>query len=286
MTPLLAAGAAGLSVLEAIVLGVVEGVTEFLPISSTGHLLVTSRILDVGQSGRAEDAIKAYEIAIQSGAILAVLGLYRHRFATMVEGATGRSADGRRVLIAVLLAFVPAAIVGFLGEQLIKDWLFGVWPVIAAWAVGGLLIIVFSRNGVLAPRAGRALEAITPRDALIIGVAQVAAMWPGTSRSLVTIVAALLLGFSMVAAVEFSFLLGFLTLGAATGYSVVKDGELMLDVFGVFTPLVGLVAAFIAAVVSMRWMVSYLQRHDLAIFGWYRIGVAALTALLVVASII
>lgn len=280
------AATSGLSVLEAVVLGLVEGFTEFLPISSTGHLLVTARILDVGQSGRAEDALKAYEIAIQSGAILAVLGLYRHRFATMVEGATGRSDDGRRVLVAVILAFVPAAAVGFVGEQLIKDWLFGVWPVVAAWAIGGVLIVVFSRNGVLAPRAGRSLELITPRDALIIGVAQIAALWPGTSRSLVTIVAALLLGFSMAAAVEFSFLLGFLTLGAATGYSLVKDGELMVDVFGVLTPLIGLVAAFIAAVASMRWMVSYLQRHDLAVFGWYRIGVAAVTAVLVVASVI
>jgi undecaprenyl-diphosphatase len=282
----LAEAAQGLSVLEAILFGVVEGFTEFLPISSTGHLLALARILDVGQHGKAEDAIKAYEIAIQAGAILAVLGLYRHRFATMVEGAVGRSVDGRRVLVAVIVAFVPAAIVGLVGEKVIKDVLFGVWPVIAAWAVGGVLILVFSRNGVLAPRAGRALDVITMRDAVIIGVAQVAALWPGTSRSLVTIVAALLLGFSMVAAVEFSFLLGFVTLGAATGYQVLKDGSLMVDVFGWFTPLVGLVAAFVAAVVSIKWMVGYLERHDLEIFGWYRIGIAAVVALLVVTSVI
>jgi undecaprenyl-diphosphatase len=282
----LAEAAQGLSVLEAILFGVVEGFTEFLPISSTGHLLALARILDVGQHGKAEDAIKAYEIAIQAGAILAVLGLYRHRFATMVEGAVGRSVDGRRVLVAVIVAFVPAAIVGLVGEKVIKDVLFGVWPVIAAWAVGGVLILVFSRNGVLAPRAGRALDVITMRDAVIIGVAQVAALWPGTSRSLVTIVAALLLGFSMVAAAEFSFLLGFVTLGAATGYQVLKDGSLMVDVFGWFTPLVGLVAAFVAAVVSIKWMVGYLERHDLEIFGWYRIGIAAVVALLVVTSVI
>jgi undecaprenyl-diphosphatase len=276
----------GLSVLQAILFGVVEGLTEFLPISSTGHLLVLARILDVGQSGKSEDAIKAYEIAIQSGAILAVLGLYRHRFATMAEGVTGRSEDGRRVLIAVVVAFVPAAVVGLIGEKVIKSVLFGVWPVIAAWVIGGVLIIVFSRNGVLAPRDGRRLEAITTRDALVIGVAQIAALWPGTSRSLVTIVAALLLGFSMVAAVEFSFLLGFVTLGAATAYSVVKDGQLMVDVFGWFTPLVGFVAAFVAAVVSIKWMVGYLQRHDLSIFGWYRIGVAVLVAALVVSGTI
>ncbi len=276
----------GLSAIQAILFGIVEGLTEFLPISSTGHLLVLARILDVGQSGKAEDALKSYEIAIQAGAILAVLGLYRHRFATMVEGAVGRSVTGRRVLVAVVVAFVPAAIVGLIGEKAIKDVLFGAWPVIVAWAVGGVLILVFSRNGVLAPRGGRGLDAITIRDALIIGAAQVAALWPGTSRSLVTIVAALLLGFSMVAAVEFSFLLGFVTLGAATGYQVLKDGQLMVEVFGWFTPLLGFVAAFVAAVVSIRWMVGYLQRHDLAIFGWYRVGVAVLAALLVVTGVI
>jgi len=278
--------AQGLSVLQAILFGAVEGLTEFLPISSTGHLLVLARILAVGQHGRAEDAIKSYEIAIQAGAILAVLGLYRHRFSTMVEGAVGRSTEGRRALVAVVVAFVPAAIVGVVGEKAIKDVLFGVWPVTAAWVVGGILIIVFTRNGVLAPRAGRALDAITTRDAVLVGVAQVAALWPGTSRSLVTIVAALLLGYSMSAAVEFSFLLGFVTLGAATAYQVLSDGQLMVDVFGWFTPLVGLVAAFVAAVVSIKWMVGYLERHDLAIFGWYRIGIAVLVAVLVLSGVI
>jgi undecaprenyl-diphosphatase len=275
-----------LSVGQAILFGLVEGLTEFLPISSTGHLLVLARVLDVGQHGQAEDAIKSYEIAIQAGAILAVLGLYRHRFATMVEGIAGRSEDGRRVLIGVVLAFIPAAIVGVVFESVIKDVLFGVGPVLAAWVVGGILILVLSRNGVLAPKGGRALEQLTPRHALIIGAAQVAALWPGTSRSLVTIVAALLLGYSMAAAVEFSFLLGFLTLGAATGYQVLKDGQTMIDAFGWFTPLVGLVAAFLAAVVSIRWMVGYLQRHDLSIFGWYRLVIAAIVGLAVITNAI
>jgi undecaprenyl-diphosphatase len=281
-----AASESALSVGQAILFGVVEGLTEFLPISSTGHLLVLARILDVGQHGKAEDAIKSYEIAIQAGAILAVLGLYRHRFLTMVEGVTGKSEDGRRVLIGVLLAFVPAAIVGVALESVIKDVLFGVGPVLAAWVVGGILILVLSRNGVLAPKGGKLLEQLTPRDAIVIGVAQVAALWPGTSRSLVTIVAALLLGYSMAAAVEFSFLLGFLTLGAATGYQVLKDGQEMIDAFGWFTPIVGLVAAFVAAVVSIKWMVGYLERHDLSIFGWYRIAIAALVGLLLLTNAI
>jgi undecaprenyl-diphosphatase len=281
-----AASESALSVGQAILFGLVEGLTEFLPISSTGHLLVLARILDVGQHGKAEDAIKSYEIAIQAGAILAVAGLYRHRFLTMIEGVTGKSEDGRRVLIGVVIAFVPAAIVGVIFESAIKDVLFGVGPVLIAWVAGGILILVLSRNGVLAPKTGRALEQLTPRHAVIIGAAQVAALWPGTSRSLVTIVAALLLGYSMAAAVEFSFLLGFLTLGAATGYQVLKDGQTMIDVFGWFTPLVGLVAAFLAAVISIRWMVGYLQRHDLSIFGWYRLAIAALVGVLLLTNAI
>lgn len=280
------ATAGGLSLLDAILFGLVEGFTEYLPISSTGHLLVLARILDVGQAPHEEDAIKAYGIAIQSGAILAVLGLYRHRFATMIEGATGRSESGRRVLVAVLLAFVPAAVVGLIGERVIKDALFGVWPVVVAWAVGGVLVIVFSRHGVLAPRDGLTLDVITPRHALLIGLAQVLALWPGTSRSLATIVGALLVGLSMHAAVEFSFLLGFVTLSAATGYEIVRHGQTMLDAFGWFTPLVGLLAAYVAAVVSIKWMIGYLEHHDLAIFGWYRIGVAAVVALLVARGVI
>jgi undecaprenyl-diphosphatase len=285
-TAVVATSEHALSVGQAILFGVVEGLTEFLPISSTGHLLVLARILDVGQHGTAEDAVKSYEIAIQAGAILAVAGLYRHRFLTMIEGVTGRSEDGRRVLIGVVVAFVPAAIVGVVFESVIKDVLFGVGPVLVAWVVGGILILVLSRNGVLAPKGGRALEQLTTRDAVIIGIAQVAALWPGTSRSLVTIVAALLLGYSMAAAVEFSFLLGFLTLGAATAYQVLKDGQTMIDAFGWFTPLVGLVAAFVAAVLSIKWMVGYLQRHDLSIFGWYRIAIAALVALLLITGAI
>ncbi|MEP6624347.1 MAG: undecaprenyl-diphosphate phosphatase [Acidimicrobiia bacterium] len=285
--PLLAAALVSLGVGHAIVLGLVEGITEYLPISSTGHLLLTSRILGLPTgSGKAGDALKSYEIAIQAGAIVAVLGLYRHRFVTMIEGITKRSVAGRRLLFALAVAFVPAAVVGVIGEKVIKKHLFGVGPVIGAWAIGGLLILVLVARGLITRRDGRAIETITTRDALIIGIAQVAALWPGTSRSLVTIVAALFLGLSMSAAIEFSFLLGVLTLGAATAYSVVKDGSLMVDSFGLLTPLIGLVFAFLAAVVSVRWMVTYLQRHTLAVFGWYRIGIAAVALVLVLTKAI
>ena len=263
-----------LSAGQAVVLGVVEGVTEYLPISSTGHLLVTARIMNLPSSGTAGDAIKSYEIAIQFGAILAVLVLYRRRLQGMVEGLFGRNDEGRHVLNAVAIAFVPAAIVGVIAEKVIKDVLFGVWPVVVAWIIGGVAVIALSRSGKLSPVGGRALGTFTTRDAAIIGGAQVLALWPGTSRSLVTIVAALLLGVSMSAAVEFSFLLGFVTLTAATGYETLSSGKLMIEKLGIAVPLLGLVVAFAAAVVSIRWMVSYLSRHDLSIFGWYRIGVA------------
>jgi len=275
-----------LSAFDAVVLGIVEGLTEYLPISSTGHLLVTARILDLPTSGAAGDAVKSYEIAIQFGAILAVLALYRHRVWTMVEGLVGKSDDGRRLLIAVAIAFVPAAVVGVLSEKAVKDVLFGTWPVVLAWVIGGVAIIVLSGMGKLGPRRGRSLSQVTPRDAVIIGAAQVLALWPGTSRSLVTIVAALLIGISMEAAIEFSFLLGFVTLSAATLYETAKDGKLMLDTFGLGTPLLGLVVAFVFALLAIKWMVGYLSRHDLAIFGWYRIAVSVLVIVLVVTGAI
>ncbi|HET7489904.1 MAG TPA: undecaprenyl-diphosphate phosphatase [Acidimicrobiales bacterium] len=271
---------------EAVVLGVVEGITEYLPISSTGHLLVAGRIMDLPTSGAAGDAVKSYDVAIQAGAILAVLLLFRRRIRAMIEGLLGRSAEGRKVLLAVLVAFVPAAVVGVISEKVIKDVLFGTWPVLIAWAVGGVAIIVMSRNGMIAGHSGRPLEAITNRDALMIGAAQVLALWPGTSRSLVTIVAALLLGFSMPAAVEFSFLLGLVTLGAATAYETLTSGKTMLDSLGLGVPVLGVVVAFAAAAASVAWMVGYLKRHDLQVFGWYRIAVAALVVVLLAANVI
>jgi len=230
--------------------------------------------------------VKSYEIAIQFGAILAVLVLYWGRVREMFNGLIGRDEEGRRLVSVVAIAFVPAAVVGVVAEKVIKDVLFGSWPVIAAWIVGGVAILVLSRAGVLAPTGGRGLDALTPRDGLLIGAAQVLALWPGTSRSLVTILAAVLIGFSKAAAVEFSFLLGLVTLTAATGYELLSNGKLMLDTFGLGIPLLGLVVAFLAAVVSVRWMVTYLRRHDFAIFGWYRIGVAVLVIILIATNAI
>lgn len=273
------AGDTLLSIPEAILLGIVEGVTEFLPISSTGHLLVTNSLLGLDDTDAAKEAADAYAIAIQAGAIVAVLGLYRHRVAGALMSVVGKGPDpaaGRRLLAALIIGFLPAAIVGVATKDLITEYLFGPWPIVAAWFVGGVVILMWPkiRDG------GRPLEVITWRDGLIIGLVQVIAMWPGTSRSLVVILAALAVGMSLAASVEFAFLLGLLTLGAATVYEALKQGNTIVDQFGVAAPLVGFVAAFLSAAASVIWMVDYVQRRGLRVFGWYRIAAAAVVAVL------
>lgn len=271
---------------KAVVLGLVEGATEYLPISSTGHLLITERILDVGQHGNDKDATDTYTVVIQIGAILAVLGIFRNRFTLMLAGVTGRSAEGRNLVVSLLLAFVPAVVIALALQDPIKERLLKPWPVVAAWTVGGIAILVFGRFRDRTVERITSLSAITPKVALGIGFAQALALWPGTSRSLVTILAALLLGCSLVTAVEFSFLLGFLTLSAATGYELLKNGSTLIDTFGVINPIIGIVVAGVAAFASVKWMISYLEHRSLDLFGWYRIGIAALTAILLVGKVI
>jgi undecaprenyl-diphosphatase len=279
---------------KAAVLGIVEGVTEYLPISSTGHLLVASRLLGLpdAEGSAGLEAVNTYAIAIQFGAILAVLGLFWARFRDMVLGLFGRSPDGRHLLITLVIAFLPSAVLGVALDTKIEDVLFGPWPVVIAWVVGGVLILVLERTGRIPSRGEPAevghnrLTSITYHQALIIGLAQCAALWPGTSRSLATIVGALLVGVAMPVAVEFSFLLGFATLSAATGFKLVSDGGNLVDQFGVLNPLIGALFAFVAAVLAIRWLITYLERHDLSIFAWYRFAVAALTVALLAAGVI
>ena len=272
---------------KAVILGLVEGITEYLPVSSTGHLLVTQRILDVGTTSATKDAADTYAIVIQAGAILAVLVLYWRRIIELFAGLRGKSAEGRRILIAILVAFVPAAVVGVVGDKAIKKHLLEPVPVAIAWVLGAIAIFaVGSRLHARGASHGRSLESITTRDAVVVGVAQVAALWPGTSRSLVTILAALIVGLDLAAAVEFSFLLGLLTLSAATAYDLLKHGSELFKTYGVVNPLSGFVVAFASAIVAVRWMVTYLKRHDLSIFAWYRLIAAAITIVLVIAGTI
>ena len=276
-----ATAAGGMTIGQAVVLGVVEGLTEYLPVSSTGHLLLAERVMGIGEGAedspaagqRSREAADAYAICIQAGAIVAVLGLYRRRIGQMLAGVAGRSAAGLGMAGNVVAAFLPAAVIGLLLDDFIKAYLFGVWPVVAAWFAGGVAILIVAhsrRNRDQQFRSGRPLDALTWQMAVGIGFAQCLAMWPGVSRSLITILGGVLAGLSLPAAVEFSFLLGVVTLGAATSYDALKHGQAMLQTFDVSSLAAGLAAAFVFAVVSVKWMVSYLNRHGLAIFGYYR----------------
>ena len=279
---------------KAAVLGLVEGFTEYLPISSTGHLLVTSRLLGLpteeGSAGL--EAVNAYAIAIQFGAIVAVVALFWRHFVAMLQGIVGRNPEGLHLLVILVIAFVPSAAVGFLFIDPIEDALFGPGPIVAAWIAGGVLILWLERIGRIPsrvddePPAHPRLADITHRQALLIGLAQIAALWPGTSRSLTTIVGALLVGVALSAAVEFSFLLGFATLTAASLYTVAKDGDVLVEEFGLADPLIGAAFAFVSAMLAIRWLVGYLERHDLSIFAWYRFAVAGLTIVLLATSVI
>ena len=268
---------------QAFILGLVEGITEYLPVSSTGHLLLAQRLLGIPSS----TASDAFAISIQGGAILAVLGLYRARVASMVRGLLGQDETGKRLALNLIAAFIPAAVLGLLLEKIIKKYLFageawGLWPVVAAWFVGGIAILAVSwwrkRKGD-SPRAGLSLEQLTLRMAVIVGVAQCLAMWPGVSRSLITIVGGVLVGLSLPAAVELSFLLGVVTLSAATAKDAWDNGAEMLAAYGPVPLAIGFFAAWVSAVLAVRWMVGYLKRHGMEIFGWYRVLLAiAVTA--------
>lgn len=278
-------GRTGMSLTQAVILGAVEGLTEYLPVSSTGHLLVAEHLMGLGKAGSAsaedarqsKDAADAYAICIQAGAIAAVFWLYFGRIRQMCRGIFGRDKEGLRMLVNLMAAFIPAAVIGLLLNGMIKAYLFGMWPVVAASFAGGLVILALPRlrtENREQAYAGKSLDQLRVGMALVIGLAQCIAMWPGVSRSLVTILGGALVGLSLPAAVEFSFLLGLVTLSAATCYDAVKHGHIMLQAYDGLSLLVGLIVAFAFAVISVKWMVAYLNRHGLSIFGYYRIAAA------------
>lgn len=271
-----------LTVLSAIVLGLVEGLTEYLPVSSTGHLLVANELMGLNVNEEAENLLDAYAIGIQAGAILAVFVVYRERIKQMVDGLLGRSEEGRQILVALVVSFVPTAIIAVVLFEAFREFIFGPVPIAVAWIIGGVAILALTRIGFF-DRAGAELGSITVKQAFLIGVMQTAAVWPGTSRSLVTIIAGILVGMTLRAAVEYSFLLGLVTLSAATVFAGLQDGPELVSEFGIVTPLIGLVVAFISAVLAVRWMVSWLNDRGFDVFGWYRI--AAGIALLILVGV-
>jgi undecaprenyl-diphosphatase len=260
--------------LKAAILGIVEGLTEFLPISSTGHLIVAASLL-----GFTGENAKTFEIAIQTGAMVAVIWEYRRRLLGTVAGlATDPAA--RRFTVNVLVAFTPAVLLALVFGRVIKEHLFHPVPVAAAFIIGGIVILIVERRhkrlyGERDLQGGRlarveSVDAMTTLDALKVGLAQCAALIPGTSRSGATIIGGMLFGLSRKAATEFSFYLAIPTLIGAGAYSVYKQRDLLswADV-----PLfaVGLVFAFFSALVCIRWLIRYVATHDFIGFAWYRI---------------
>lgn len=260
---------------QALILGIVEGLTEYLPVSSTGHLVLVSWLLGLGETASKKEAVDSFNIVIQAGAIAAVLGLYRARVAQMCRGLLGQDDDGRRLAINLVVAFLPAAMLGPLLADRIEAELFTPWPVIGALFVGAWLMLAVAWNQkLLEGKSTKEIEDVDWRLALLIGFGQCVAMWPGTSRSMMTIVAALLLGMRAKAAAEFSFLLGLITLGAATCYSATKSGGTIITEFGWMPLIVGFLAATVSAALAVKWFVGFLTRHGLAPFGWYRLALA------------
>lgn len=287
---------------QAFILGVIEGITEYLPVSSTGHLLVAQHLMGIGTATAAgKAAADTFAICIQGGAILAVLGIYMKRVMQMIRGVLGQDPEGLKLAIMILAGFLPAAVIGLLFNDMIEEKLFGMWPVIIAWIVGGVLILATAAWRMRNPAAGEGkdLFEMTLKMALIIGLLQCVAMWPGTSRSLMTIVGGLIVGLSVRAAVEFSFLLGVLTLTAATAKKAVWKVEglgeqydvwfggvkLLTDTYSTASLLIGIVAAAISAAIAVKWLVSYLQSHGLSVFGWYRIAIGLIIGSLIVSGV-
>src|SRR3954451_22041701 len=238
----------------ALILGVVEGITEFLPISSTGHLILASALL-----GANDERWGVFNIVIQTGAMLAVVWEYRARF-FKIDVALYRN---------LLVAFIPAAVLGLLFSKYIKGYLFHAVPVALAFIVGGIVILLVERKPF--PARVEDTKAMTWLDALKVGIAQCFALIPGTSRSGATIIGGMLFGLSRKAATEFSFFLAVPTLVAAGLYDLWKHRSLLSqnDV-GVFA--VGSIAAFISAFIVVRWLIRYVATHDFKPFAWYRIA--------------
>jgi undecaprenyl-diphosphatase len=277
-----------ISALDAAILGVVEGLTEYLPVSSTGHLVLASHAMGLthfsGEHGPLgpklvkTEAIDAFEIVIQLGAILAVISLYRKRVTSMCKGLVGRDPAGLRLAILLLVAFLPSAIVGLILHKPIKEYLFSPLSVSLALVAGGIAMILVEYFFWTRRRNAQkitSLDQLYLSQALVIGLFQCLALWPGTSRSMVTIIAGLIIGMDMVAAAEFSFLLALPTLGAATLYEGFKSRHELLSAAGVDGLLIGLAVSWIVAAIAVKALVRWLTRHGLFPFGVYRIVIAA-----------
>lgn len=298
-----------LSYTDAIVLGLVEGITEYLPVSSTGHLIITNALLGLNgdipvndKNGQPilvkEDGVEraytigeaayAYVIVIQAGAIAAVVFLYWRTILSVLLGCLGKDKNGRKLAINLIAAFIPAAVLGLLLDDLIESVLGdNILAVAGALIVGAIVMLIVERwrhhgnKGAVPPEDGPGLTELTLGKSMMIGFFQCFAMWPGTSRSMATIIGGYLAGLSPAHAAEFSFLLGLITLTAASGYKFVSDGSEMLGALNIGPVLIGCIVAFVSAALAVKWLVGYLSKHGLALFAWYRIALALVIFLIV-----
>jgi undecaprenyl-diphosphatase len=285
---------------QALILGLVEGITEYLPVSSTGHLILASSFLGLERPDT-KPAVDAFLIVIQGGAILAVLGLYWPRVVQILRGLFGQDPAGRRLAVNLLVAFLPSGILGVIVHHWIKEHLFSIWPVLGALFVGGVWMIWLGRPGGPAEaqeegpaEAGRGIDALSWQKALGIGLFQSISMWPGTSRAMMSIVGGITLGLRPREAAEFSFLLALPTLGGATAFELFKNlreashgaGPNLIEQLGAGPAALGIVAAFVSAMLAVRWLVGFLNRRGLAPFGWYRVALAVVLGGLVLGGVV
>ncbi len=295
---------------NAAILGVVEGLTEYLPISSTGHLIIANRILGLnsdaplldrgvpeelekttnGEVVSVKNAADAYSIIIQFGAIIAVIFAYWKRVSGTIFGILRREKTSWLLSRNLVIAFVPAAGLGFLFSNKIEEFLFNPISVALALIFGGILMLVVERRqkkrasgttnfwsgaATGTPEDSLDLYDLSPSQSLLIGAMQCLALWPGMSRSMSTIVGGYLAGLSPRRATEYSFLLGVITLSAASIYKTLKSYTEMLDAFGAEISLIGLFIAFVASFASVKWLVEWISKHGLSAFAWYRFALAA-----------
>lgn len=253
----------------AVLLGIVEGLTEYLPVSSTGHLILAGHWLGLSDE---DPATSSFEIVVQLGAILAVVAHYRVLLAERVRGFLKRDLSSRNLLVALAVAFAPTAVAGLLLRKTIKAHLFGPVPVAAALVAGGVAMIVVERIRAKRGEPGDdGLDRVTPRRALAIGLGQCLSLWPGASRSMCTIVCGQLAGLSTGTAAEFSFLLALPTLGAATLYEGYKARHVLAAHVGASSLMVGMVVSFFVAWAVIASFLRYLRTRGLEAFGWYRV---------------
>ncbi|HEX2386546.1 MAG TPA: undecaprenyl-diphosphate phosphatase [Candidatus Binatia bacterium] len=258
----------------AVILGIVEGLTEFIPVSSTGHLIIAGNLL-----GFVGEKASTFEVAIQLGAILSVVVLYRERFLRLIPNnrqnysPLSSALDGWSGLVRIGLATLPALIVGFLLRKVIKTYLFTPQAVAAALLVGGIAILLVERQ--VRRRPASVVDTLSLGQALGIGLFQTLALWPGTSRSAATILGGMLLGLDRKGAAEFSFLIAVPVMAAATGYDLLKmNGQLSGEETAQLA--LGFIVAFIVALATISWFLRVLNRWTLSPFAWYRIAVAPL----------